>query len=103
MDAQLEELQTLNRRYRELVDVSNKLISEIDEHTAVAERHLKKARQKLGVEANLCTICCKYPRRYCLEPCHHVFCALCANKAQTDRACFVCRQNVDGKHKIYLN
>ena len=99
----INEISTLSNKYKKLVEISTKIINDIDNHTSAVLHHLKKVRETLGIEPAGCSICCKEKIKYCVEPCYHCFCEGCAAKSVRLRTCFFCRGAVRGKHKIFIN
>ena len=78
-------------------------IKELNQELISKSENIVTSLNKIVVlKTNKCTVCYTRERRVVFQPCGHVFCESCADRATTRNRCFTCRASVVSSFRIYL-
>ena len=105
IDDVVHEIKNMSDKTMKLLTKTRRLIDNLDDQARVVMEHMTKIKKMLGVEDKKCPVCASEinPPNYCLDPCHHMFCGSCSSKCLRPPAkCFICRQLVVARFKIFL-
>ena len=102
-----------NKSYREevtniidrakLFDTQLQKLKELNQELILKSENIVLSLNKIvALKTNKCTVCYTRERRVVFQPCGHIFCASCADRATTRNRCFTCRGRIDNSFTIYL-
>jgi len=84
-------------------DLQLQKIKELNQELITKSENIVTSLNKIVVlKTNKCTVCYTRERRVVFQPCGHVFCESCADRATTRNRCFTCRASVVSSFRIYL-
>ena len=103
IDEAVAEIRQLSEKANKLVSRTRRLLEVLDTQTKVVVESIARVKSVLGVDDNLCPICCKEPAIHCIDTCHHMYCHACCHKALRSGKCFICRKEVTAMFRVFLN